>query len=45
MGTIEDQKKSNPRLQAKSQEQYIEMMNNLKILKPKMMDIAIPANK
>ena len=45
VSTIRDQKKSNPRLQVKSLEQYIEMMNNLKILKPKMMDIAIPANK
>jgi glyoxylase-like metal-dependent hydrolase (beta-lactamase superfamily II) len=42
--TIGDEKKNNPRLQVKSKDEYIEMMNNLKLANPKMMDIAVPAN-
>jgi len=43
--TIAKQKKTNPRLQVKSAEQYVEIMNNLNLDIPKMMDVAIPANK
>jgi sulfur dioxygenase len=43
--TIEEQKKNNPRLQVKTPEQYAEIMNNLNLANPKMMDIAVPANK
>ena len=42
--TIGDEKKNNQRLQVKSKDEYIEMMNNLKLANPKMMDIAVPAN-
>ena len=42
--TIGDEKKNNPRLQVKSKEEYIKIMNNLKLSNPKMMDIAVPAN-
>jgi len=42
--TIGDEKKNNPRLQVKSKDEYIEIMNNLKLANPKMMDIAVPAN-
>ena len=42
--TIETEKKNNPRLQVKSAEEYAEIMNNLKLSSPKMMDIAVPAN-
>ena len=42
--TIGKQKKNNPRLQVKNPEQYSELMKNLKLTNPKMMDIAIPAN-
>jgi len=42
--TIDKQKKINPRLQVKTPEQYAEIMNNLKLANPKMMDIAVPAN-
>tara|TARA_E500000331_G_scaffold320591_1_gene334211 strand:+ start:51 stop:752 length:702 start_codon:yes stop_codon:yes gene_type:complete len=43
--TIEEQKKNNPRLQVETPEQYAEIMNNLNLTSPKMMDIAVPANK
>jgi len=42
--SIGEQKKSNPRLQVNSPEQYAEIMNNLNLANPKMMDIAVPAN-
>ena len=42
--TIENEKNNNPRLQVNSAEQYVEMMNNLNLSSPKMIDIAIPAN-
>ena len=43
--TIEIEKNNNPRLQVKSENEYVEIMNNLKLANPKMMDIAVPANK
>ena len=43
--TIENEKNNNPRLQVNSPDEYIEIMNNLKIANPKMMDVAVPANK
>ncbi len=42
--TIRDEKNNNPRLQVDSVDQYIEIMNNLKLANPKMMDVAVPAN-
>ncbi|MFL2893844.1 MAG: MBL fold metallo-hydrolase [Candidatus Pelagibacter sp.] len=42
--TIEKEKNNNPRLQVKSKEEYAEIMENLKLANPKMMDIAVPAN-
>ena len=42
--TIENEKKNNPRPQVSSKEQYAEIMNNLKLANPKMMDVAVPAN-
>ena len=42
--TIKEEKNNNPRLQVKSVNQYIEIMNNLNLDSPKMMDIAISAN-
>ena len=44
VSTIGQQKHTNPRLQVKSSNQYAELMNNLKLDNPRMMDIAIPAN-
>ena len=43
--TIEIEKNNNPRLQVKSENEYVQIMNNLKLANPKMMDIALPANK
>ena len=42
--TIEDEKNNNPRLQVSSKEEYAEIMKNLNLANPKMMDIAVPAN-
>ena len=42
---IIDEKNNNPRLQANSPKEYAEIMNNLNLANPKMMDIAVPANK
>ena len=42
--TIKNEKNNNPRLQVNSKEEYAEIMNNLNLANPKMMDIAVPAN-
>jgi len=42
--TIEKEKNNNPRLQVNSKEEYAEIMNNLKLPNPIMLEIAIPAN-
>tara|TARA_Y100001970_G_C14196661_1_gene838520 strand:+ start:56 stop:748 length:693 start_codon:yes stop_codon:yes gene_type:complete len=42
--TIANEKENNPRLQVSSVNEYIEIMNNLNLANPKMMDIAVPAN-
>ena len=42
--TIENEKLHNPRLQVKSANEYADIMNNLKLPDPKLMDIAIPRN-
>ena len=42
--TIENEKNNNPRLQVSSKEQYAEIMDNLNLSNPKMMDVAVPAN-
>jgi sulfur dioxygenase len=44
VSSIGEQKKNNPRLQVNSAEQYAEIMNNLNLANPKMMDIAVSAN-
>ncbi len=43
--TIENEKNNNPRLKVRSAEEYAEIMYNLKLSNPKMMDVAVPANK
>ena len=43
--TIKNERDNNPRLQVKSADEYAGIMNNLKLSNPKMMDIAVPANK
>ncbi len=42
--TIENERKNNPRLQVKSSDEYADIMNNLNLPDPKLMDIAIPRN-
>jgi glyoxylase-like metal-dependent hydrolase (beta-lactamase superfamily II)/rhodanese-related sulfurtransferase len=44
VSTIGEEKHFNPRLQVKSIDEYVELMNNLKLPNPKMMDVAIPSN-
>ena len=43
--SIKDEKNNNPRLQVTSAEEYADLMDNLKLENPKMMDIAVSANK
>lgn len=45
VSTIAEERALNPRLQVKSKAEYAELMNNLKLPNPKMMDIAVPANQ
>ena len=44
VSTIGEERRYNPRLQVKSIDEYIELMHNLKLANPKMMDVAVPAN-
>lgn len=44
VSTIGEEKAFNPRLQVKSVDEYVNIMNNLKLSNPKMMDVAVPAN-
>src|ERR1700726_1961980 len=44
VSTIGEEKAYNPRLQVKSVDEYVELMSNLKLANPKMMDVAVPAN-
>jgi sulfur dioxygenase len=44
VSTIGEEKAFNPRLQVTSVEEYVDLMNNLKLPNPKMMDVAVPAN-
>ena len=44
VSTIGEEKAHNPRLQVKSADEYADIMNNLNLPDPKMMDIAVPAN-
>jgi glyoxylase-like metal-dependent hydrolase (beta-lactamase superfamily II)/rhodanese-related sulfurtransferase len=44
VSTIGEERHYNPRLQVRSVDEYIELMANLKLPNPKMMDVAVPAN-
>ncbi|WP_342360700.1 MBL fold metallo-hydrolase [Terrarubrum flagellatum] len=44
VSTIGEERAFNPRLQVKSMDEYVDLMNNLKLPNPKMMDVAVPAN-
>ncbi len=42
--TIAKEINNNPRLQVNSLEEYVDIMSNLNLANPKMMDVAVPAN-
>jgi sulfur dioxygenase len=44
VSTIGEEKSFNPRLKVQSIDEYADLMNNLKLPNPKMMDVAVPAN-
>jgi glyoxylase-like metal-dependent hydrolase (beta-lactamase superfamily II) len=44
VSTIAEEKAHNPRLQVRSEAEYVELMRNLKLPNPKLMDVAVPAN-
>ena len=44
VSTIGEEKYFNPRLQVKSVDEYVEIMNNLNLPNPKMMDVAVTYN-
>lgn len=44
VSSIGEEKAHNPRLQVKSVEEYVTLMNGLNLANPKMMDVAVPAN-
>ena len=44
VSTIGEEKHFNPRLAGKTEQQYVDIMNNLKLPNPKLMDIAVTAN-
>src|SRR4051794_39285563 len=44
VSTIGEERAHNPRLQVRSPQEYADLMNNLNLSNPKMMDVAVPAN-
>ncbi len=44
VSTIGEEKAYNPRLQVRSVDEYVDLMNGLNLSNPKMMDVAVPAN-
>jgi rhodanese-related sulfurtransferase len=44
VSTIGEEKHYNPRLQVRSIDEYVELMGNLNLPNPKLMDVVIPAN-
>ena len=45
VSTIGEEKRYNPRLQVSSRQAYIDLMNGLELDAPRLMDIAVPANR
>jgi glyoxylase-like metal-dependent hydrolase (beta-lactamase superfamily II)/rhodanese-related sulfurtransferase len=45
VSTIGEEIRFNPRLQVSSADEYAEIMDNLNLSNPKMMDVAVPANQ
>jgi sulfur dioxygenase len=44
VSTIGEERLFNPRLRVSSVDEYVDLMNNLNLPNPKMMDVAVPAN-
>ncbi len=44
VSTIGEERRHNPRLQVRSVDEYVEIMNGLRLESPRMMDVAVPAN-
>jgi len=44
VSTIGEEKRYNPRLQVRSIDEYVDVMNSLNLPDPKLMDVAVPAN-
>jgi len=44
VSTIGEEKLFNPRLQVRSVDEYVDLMNSLRLPNPRMMDVAVPAN-
>jgi len=45
VSTIGEEKRHNPRLAGKSRAEFIALMDNLNLPKPKLIDVAVPANR
>lgn len=45
VSNIKQERTTNPRLAGKTREQFIEIMNNLNLPKPRLIDEAVPANR
>jgi glyoxylase-like metal-dependent hydrolase (beta-lactamase superfamily II) len=45
VSTIGEEKAHNPRLQVQSKQQYVDLMNGLVLASPRLMDVAVPANR
>jgi glyoxylase-like metal-dependent hydrolase (beta-lactamase superfamily II) len=45
VSTIGEERRHNPRLQAGSKQEYIDLMNALELDDPRLMDVAVPANR
>jgi len=45
VSSIGEEKRHNPRLQVADKQAYIELMNGLKLDNPRLMDVAVPANR
>lgn len=44
VSTIAEERANNPRLQIRSEQEYVALMRALKLPNPKLMDVAVPAN-
>ncbi|WP_083218847.1 MBL fold metallo-hydrolase [Candidatus Thiodiazotropha endoloripes] len=45
VSTIHEERLFNPRLQIADKQSYVEIMNNLQLDNPRLMDVAVPANR